>query len=79
MWLPHPGATEVPSEQVHQPSGTKTQTQQAQDLLAQLTAEAAIDENLERGSPGNFSIWAPRDLLSFVPRWERLCYPPCGR
>nr|KAF6503561.1 hypothetical protein HJG59_019860 [Molossus molossus] len=36
---------------VHQPSGTKTQTQQVQDLLAQLTAEAAIDENLEQGSP----------------------------
>ncbi|KAM7154427.1 abscission/NoCut checkpoint regulator isoform 3-T3 [Molossus nigricans] len=36
---------------VHQPSGTKTQTQQVQDLLAQLTAEAAIDENLEQGNP----------------------------
>ncbi|XP_066133169.1 abscission/NoCut checkpoint regulator [Saccopteryx bilineata] len=36
---------------VHQQSDTRTQAQQAQDLLAQLTAEMAIDESRERGGP----------------------------
>ncbi|XP_011353226.1 abscission/NoCut checkpoint regulator isoform X2 [Pteropus vampyrus] len=52
---------------VHQPPDTRTQAQQAQDLLTQLTAEVAIDESWERGGPGNFPIWDPRDLSPFSP------------
>ncbi|MBW04317.1 Abscission/NoCut checkpoint regulator, partial [Eschrichtius robustus] len=35
----------------HQPPDTRTQAQQAQDLLTELAAEVAIDESWERGSP----------------------------
>ncbi|XP_024588145.1 abscission/NoCut checkpoint regulator isoform X1 [Neophocaena asiaeorientalis asiaeorientalis] len=35
----------------HQPPDTRTQAQQAQDLLTELAAEVAIDESWERGGP----------------------------
>lgn len=71
--------TEVPSsEQVHQPPDTRTQAQQAQDLLTQLTAEVAIDESWERGGPGNFPIWAPRDLSPFFPGGRGYAAHPLG-
>lgn len=35
----------------HQPPDTRTQAQQAQDLLTRLTAKMAIDENWKRGDP----------------------------
>ncbi|XP_058397233.1 abscission/NoCut checkpoint regulator [Diceros bicornis minor] len=35
----------------HQPSDTRTQDQQAQDLLTQLAAEVAIDKSSEQGGP----------------------------
>lgn len=53
--------TEVPSsEQAHQPPDTRTQAQQAQDLLTELAAQVAIDESCQRGGPGNFSTWVPQ-------------------
>ncbi|XP_073067749.1 abscission/NoCut checkpoint regulator isoform X2 [Manis javanica] len=44
----------------HRPPDTRTQAQQAQDLLTQLAAEVAIDESWEGGGPGNFSTWLPQ-------------------
>ncbi|XP_044087916.1 abscission/NoCut checkpoint regulator isoform X2 [Neovison vison] len=39
------------SEQAHQPPDTRTQAQQAQDLLTELAAQVAIDESCQRGGP----------------------------
>uniref|UniRef100_A0A673TSZ5 Zinc finger FYVE-type containing 19 n=1 Tax=Suricata suricatta TaxID=37032 RepID=A0A673TSZ5_SURSU len=39
------------SRAAHQPPDTRTQAQQAQDLLTQLAAEVAIDDSWEQGGP----------------------------
>uniref|UniRef100_A0A8D0NN89 Zinc finger FYVE-type containing 19 n=2 Tax=Sus scrofa TaxID=9823 RepID=A0A8D0NN89_PIG len=62
----------VPSSQTpqwaHQPPDTRTQAQQAQDLLTQLAAEVAIDEHRERGSP---AASTQNDLNQGGPRAQR--------
>lgn len=61
--------TEFPSsKQAYQTPDTRTQAQQAQDLLTQLTAEVAIDDSWEQRGPGNFSTGTPRNLPSSFPR-----------
>ncbi|XP_032273301.1 abscission/NoCut checkpoint regulator isoform X3 [Phoca vitulina] len=43
--------SQTPQPQAHQPPDTRTQAQQAQDLLTQLAAKVAIDESWQRGGP----------------------------
>lgn len=66
-------STEVPSSaQAHQAPDTRTQAQQTQDLLTQLTAEVAIDDNWERRGPGNLPLGFSKVMpcLFCLPSWE---------
>lgn len=65
--------TEVPSfAQAHQAPDARTQTQQTQDLLTQLAAEVAIDDNCERRGPGNLPLGFSKVMpyLFCLPSWE---------